>query len=95
MQDLYAFWIYDRFPYFDYGDIVAFDDQGKAQISRSLGWVKPVLILPKGAGQKLANELAELSAERDAEIQGVNNRYLDRLRDKASLLSDLVPATWY
>lgn len=59
---LYAFWPYDQYPYFCYGEVTRMHESG-AVVTKEYGegnWWRPVLVVPLKAGLQLKEKLQSL-----------------------------------
>lgn len=69
--DLFAFWKYDTFPVLG-SRATKMDSTGRVYLPSYQGWVKPVLLLPRKAGEALHAKLEKVRAQHDADIKGAN-----------------------
>lgn len=79
-KKLYAFWRHDQFPFVLGGEITNMRSDGAVEtVGFGKGaWFSPVKIIPLEEGRILAMRLKQLQAQRDAELDVVYAKFLDK-----------------
>lgn len=82
MNNLYAFWKYDLFPYFLGGEIEKVEDSGEVKpLKYSGASFRPVFVTSFIHGEIIHTELNNLAHERAQELEKVYQKYSDKLND--------------
>ena len=79
-QRIYAFWRYDKFPYFLGGEVLRFLDEGHIAVSNYHGSIfKPVKIVPLEMGKKKQSEIDNIKAEYQIKQRLLQKEYTDKI----------------
>lgn len=90
MIGYYAFWRYDKYPFFLGGTITKMHDTGTVE-TKEFGrgrYFRPVLIVPKKTGLEIQKTLERLERERDKAVKTLNSSFVRKLREAIPLLEE-------
>lgn len=83
INNLFAFWKYDMFPYLLGGTITKMRDDGYIQtVEYGPGnYFKAIKILPLKAGKQLQDKLCKISRDREVELKNLYSEWDKKLKD--------------
>jgi hypothetical protein len=81
MNELYAFWNYDSYPYIVGGVVKEMRDDGMVYIPSFQGWFKPIKLLPREAGEKLHQHLKGLEQNRARALKAFEVHWQNKLQE--------------
>lgn len=82
MNELYAFWKYDLYPFVCGGPVVEMRDDGWVQ-TKNFGkgyWFKPIHLLPLKAGEELHRRIKSLECARVDGLKQFNQEWNSKLQ---------------
>ncbi len=76
---LYAFWKYDTFPYLLGAEVGTRNGMRVSPLGYGGYTFTAKFFLPDELGESLVNELKEISAKREQQIESINSKYKEEL----------------
>lgn len=81
VNNTYAFWSYDLFPYVLGGKVKKINKEGLVYIDAYQGWFKPLFFLPEEQGINILNKLKEIRIQHDIQQKNLNEIFLRQVNE--------------